>query len=662
MNSKINLKEIKKNFCFHHVKINENGDSEDIYFCKCGKKITQDTNIAKKDEITLENNVNGKNYYDNLDVLSRFDEGISVVCPKCKTNYFRAQNSQLVKPSNTDFYAYFDFEIEGNRVYLYKNKLKSSCTDKSKYVNLKETISYLCVDKETKKLFFKNYHDKKEVEFSLDNLLRVVQHFYENHQLSVVDNLIDVHRFLSELASIVVDSKNMDIVEGLMSQMIGKPGMDILMKVNTIFFGIIIYSNLSTIALTKGTVFLYDMLSNCKLPNISILNENNVTSPLKIFNFLVALENESIQEEIDLEKGENSKFIYTSKNGDGKRMELNFYLERFGFKKESSIDISEGELNVREDVKNKSVSKYIFNKIEKFNDYKSLIKFTKFISYEELINLVIKYDIDYIIKLYNKIEFRSDINSETLKQFIPLTLDYIRNQSLTRHTNKYDRGIIQRCERAEDVSLEECDSNTLTTEDEEVNLNYSLISNYSFNIYDDCSRILEELKWDKNKEFTKIKKQSELIEYHDKLVEHYNMLSDKEKYEKFKKFAEKFSFLEEYDESLKIKLLSTPAMVLKAAEELKNCAGSYVTRISQGKYLILMLEDKSKDRVEGDKNFMLGLNLSSATGLEFDQLKTVCNRLGSNRQKEMVMKYLEDKDISYREKNDLRITMNDTRI
>jgi hypothetical protein len=88
---------------------------------------------------------------------------------------------------------------------------------------------------------------------------------------------------------------------------------------------------------------------------------------------------------------------------------------------------------------------------------------------------------------------------------------------------------------------------------------------------------------------------------------------------------------------------------------MKNCAGSYVTRISQGKYLILMLEDKRPDRKESDTKFMLGLNLSSSTGLEFDQLKTVCNRLGSNRQKEMVMKYLEDKDISYREKSDLRV-------
>jgi hypothetical protein len=647
MNSKINLKEIKKNFCFHHVKINENGDSEDIYFCKCGKKITQDKNIAKKDEITLENNVNDKNYYDNLDVLSRFDEGISVVCPKCKIDYFKAQNSQIVKSSNTDFYAYFDFKIEGNRIYLYKNKLKSNCTDKSKYVNLKETISYLCIDKETKKLFFKNYDVKKEVEFSLDNLLRVVQYFYENNDLSVIDNLIDVHRFLSELASVVVDSKNMDIVEGLMSQMIGKPGIDILMKVNTIFFGIIIYSNLSTIALTKGTVFLYDMLSNCKLPNISTLTENNVTSPLKIFNFLVELENKSIQEEIDLEKGENSKFVYTSKNGDGKKMELNFDLERFGFKNENLVDISEGSINVREDIKNKSVSKYIFNKIEKFNDYKSLIKFTKFISYEELINLVIKYDIDYIIKLYNKIEFRSDINSETLKQFIPLTLDYLKNNSLTINNSK---SFVSQM-----LGRDELEEKEVLISGEGVKLNYSLLTSYSFTIYDDCSRILEELNWDKNKEFNKIKKQSELIEYHDKLVEHYNMLSDKQKYEKFKKFAEKFSFLEEYEGDLKIKLLSTPAMVLKAADEMKNCAGSYVTRISQGKYLILMLEDKSDKRVELDSKFMLGLNLSSTTGLEFEQLKSVCNRKASDRQKTMVMKYLEEKDISYKEINDLRL-------
>jgi hypothetical protein len=423
-----------------------------------------------------------------------------------------------------------------------------------------------------------------------------------------------------------------------MSQMIGKPGIDILMKVNTIFFGIIIYSNLSTIALTKGTVFLYDMLSNCKLPNISTLTENNVTSPLKIFNFLVELENKSIQEEIDLEKGENLKFVYTSKNGDGKKMELNFDLERFGFKKESSIDISEGEINVREEVKNKSVSKYIFNKIEKFNDYKSLIKFTKFISYEELINLVIKYDIDYIIKLYNKIEFRSDINSETLKQFIPLTLDYLKNNSLTINNSK---SFVSQM-----LGRDELEEKEVLISGEGVKLNYSLLTSYSFTIYDDCSRILEELNWDKNKEFNKIKKQSELIEYHDKLVEHYNMLSDKQKYEKFKKFAEKFSFLEEYEGDLKIKLLSTPAMVLKAADEMKNCAGSYVTRISQGKYLILMLEDKSDKRVELDSKFMLGLNLSSTTGLEFEQLKSVCNRKASDRQKTMVMKYLEEKDIS----------------
>jgi hypothetical protein len=655
MNSKINLKEIKKSFCFHHIKHNENEDSEDIYFCKCGKKITSENNLAKKDEITLENNLNSKSYYDNLDILSRFDEGTNVVCPKCKINYFKAQNTQIVKPSNSYFYGYFDFKIEGNRIYLNKNKIKSHCTDKSKYINLKELNSYICVDRETKKLFFKDYNSKKEVEFSLDTILKVLKYFYINNtdELSVIDNLIEVHRFLSELASIVVDSKNMDIVEGLMSQMIGKPGIDILMKINTIFFGIIVYSNLSTIALTKGTVFLYDMLSDCRLPNISTLTDNNITSPLKIFNFLVSLENEVIQKEIDSEKNENSNFVYTSKNGE--KMEINLELERFGFKnKENLINISEGSINVREDIKDKTVSKYIFNKIENFYDYKKLIKFIKFISYEELINLVIKYDIEYIIQLYNKIEFRNDINSETLKQFIPLTLDYLKNSSLTVNNSK---SFVSQM-----LGRDELEEKEVLISGESVKLNYSLLTSYSFTIYDDCSRILEELNWDKNKEFNKIKKQSELIEYHDKLVEHYNMLSDKQKYEKFKKFAEKFSFLEEYEGDLKIKLLSTPAMVLKAADEMKNCAGSYVTRISQGKYLILMLEDKSDKRAEMDSKFMLGLNLSSTTGLEFEQLKSVCNRKASDRQKTMVMKYLEEKDISYRETNDLRLGEREMRL
>ena len=196
---------------------------------------------------------------------------VNVICPKCKKDYSKQKNLQFVIPSNKYFFSQFDFIKEEDVVMLKKTKVKSSCTIKSRYVRFKNITSYISVNKKTKQLFYKSYNSKKEVEFSLDSIIDVLKEFYFESELNVVDNLISIHRFVSELASIVVDSKNMDVVEGLMNQMIGEPGIDVLFKVNSIFFGIICYSNLSTIALTKGTVFLFDMMNNCNMPNVSPL-------------------------------------------------------------------------------------------------------------------------------------------------------------------------------------------------------------------------------------------------------------------------------------------------------------------------------------------------------------------------------------------------------
>ena len=78
---------------------------------------------------------------------------------------------------------------------------------------------------------------------------------------------------------------------------------------------------------------------------------------------------------------------------------------------------------------------------------------------------------------------------------------------------------------------------------------------------------------------------------------------------------------------------------------MKNCAGSYVTRISKGEYLLAMVYDKTTERnLEEEMKFMVGFNVTSM-GLEFEQFKGPCNKSASNRQKEIMMKYLEDKDI-----------------
>lgn len=635
-------KNLKEKFFFHHIE-----DKKDIYFCTCGKKITQENNEANPEEVTMSVN---KSEYD-VDIMSRFDDVVNVVCPKCKKDFSKQKNLQFIIDSNKYFYSSFDFEINENLVKLKRVKVKSSCTSKSRYVRFKDSESYISVNKKTKKLFYKSYSRKKELEFSLDSIMHILKEFYfDKEELSVVDNLIAVHRFISEVASVVVDSENMDIVEALMNQMIGKPGVDVLYKINSIFFGIICYSNLSTIALTKGTVFLFDMMNNCNMPNAYTMSDKGVTSPLKIFNFLVSLENEKAQKEIESEKEEGSEFVYKTK--DNKLHNLKFDLKKWGFgdSKKSSIVKAEGRINVREDLKVKSVSKFIFNKIDKFNDYKRLIRFTKFLSYEELVSMVMKYDIQFIVNLFDLIEFRNDINYDSLKQIVSLTLDYLEN-GRTSYAFYSDRF-------SSSTSDSFVSKNGDTELKESVKINYAAVSNFSFYEYDDCVRMINALDWDRNKEFNKIKKVKELKEYHDKLVEHFNLLSDKAKNERFVQFAKKFKYLEEYVGDYKLTLLSQPKLVLDAAKDMKNCAGSYVTRISRGQYLLLLANDKSKERNFDEKSrFMLGLTVSNE-GLIFEQFKGDCNFPASNRQREMMKLYLEDKDISYKDVGDLRITRN----
>lgn len=637
----MDYKKLKNTFCFHH-----NEDEKEVYFCSCGKKIDNKNNEANPEEVVM--SIGSKEY--DADIMSRFDEVVNVICPKCKKDYSKQKNLQFVIPSNKYFFSQFDFIKEEDVVMLKKTKVKSSCTIKSRYVRFKDITSYISVNKKTKQLFYKSYNSKKEVEFSLDSIIDVLKEFYFESELNVVDNLISIHRFVSELASIVVDSKNMDVVEGLMNQMIGKPGIDVLFKVNSIFFGIICYSNLSTIALTKGTVFLFDMMNNCNMPNVSTLSDEGVTSPLKIFNFLVSIENEKAQKEIELEKNEDSEFVYKSKKDDNKFLKLNYDLKRWGFKGEekSAIVMSGGKINVRKELKEKSVSKFIFNKIQRFEEYKQLIKFTKFISYDELVVLVMNHDVEFLVRLFELIEFRDDISSNSLKQIIPLVLDFLKN-GRTVYDFAADRFVSGDNAQAKNSSVDY---------KEEVKINYNAITSFSFYEYDDCVRMINQLEWDRKKEFDKIKKISELKEYHDKLVEHYNMLSDRAKNERFVKFAEKFKYLEDYDGDYKLTLLSQPKLVLDAAKDMKNCAGSYITRISKGQYLLLLAQDKSKEKSSEEKaRFMLGLTVST-TGLQFEQFKGDCNFPASNRQREMMMSYLEDKDISYKDVGDLRISRN----
>ena len=198
------------------------------------------------------------------------------------------------------------------------------------------------------------------------------------------------------------------------------------------------------------------------------------------------------------------------------------------------------------------------------------------------------------------------------------------------------------------------------TEPEKIVIDYTLLRNFDLNEYDDSLRMIRTLNWDPNKEFYKIKRIKDLIDYHNQLTEHFNLLSNEEKNKDFNTFVMKYKILEEYDIEncpLKIKTIKTPNMLLDYAKSMKNCAGSYVNRVSDEKYVLCIISDIDNERKESEpKEYMLGFIVDKYGGLEFDQVKAACNVQGPDRFKKNVMDYLQEKEISYKELSDLKLS------
>jgi hypothetical protein len=295
--------------------------------------------------------------------------------------------------------------------------------------------------------------------------------------------------------------------------------------------------------------------------------------------------------------------------------------------------------------------------IKRFSDYEALIRYTKFISYQDLVNLVIKYDADFLLGLLNSVEFRYGMNMERLTQFINIAMSFLkRYKRITENpNNNEDFKFLRSAFKKPRLNFEQRTEEEKAKIEDDGKLDFSLLKYFDLGEYDDCVRMIGVLKWDANKEFYKIKDVTELETYHDQLVEHFNMLTDKQKNKNFADCTYKYKFLEEYNGDLKISVITNPDMLLSYAKSMKNCAGSYVNRIASGQYVLFIINDLSTDRKDSEPlQYMFGLTVNKHK-LEFDQVKAACNVQGPDRFKKQVMKYLEDKDISYKELSDLKL-------
>lgn len=593
----------------------------DRYFCSCGNINEKESDSNFEIDITYEE-------YLKLDFvdLSKISKRVKIKCPSCGLEYNKPEAYSRIKNLDQKFLEMFQLEENSKFVTLYKHRfwahLKSGdslaieCESKAISVSKKQKSS---------KVHYKRYSDSEFEKIDLSRIAdSMADFFYVDHEVEICENFIYVHDFISRIGAYASDATNIDIVNELLSEIKFGSGVDILRKIISVFLGIISYSNLSTIALTKGPKFLFDLMDSCQLPSSKFMEESGATSPLKIFNCLINLKNQQIQKHLD--EDDENKLGYKYVNDTGKEFNIFYDAKRFDGKN-NKVSIKSKKVFVRDEITERQISPFIFNKLKSFSDYENLIKYLRFITYEQLISLCMKYDKDFLIEVYRLIEFREDINYERLNQFIFLIEDFCKTTDINK----------------------------------EHSVEHSIVQKYDFNIYDDCQRMLVELGWDFDKVFYKIRRHERLLKFHDDLVKHRSYLNDKEINDRYSDFSNKFKYLEEYRGNISIKVIDLPKKLVEKAKEMKNCAGSYIRRVALGEYVAFSVFDNNPKRIaEEIYEYMMVLELGKY-GLEFVGVKGPCNIYGPDRLKSDVIEFLEKNDISYKEVPSIRLGVNNSK-
>lgn len=597
----------------------------DLYICNCGNiDFISPEKITYRISDDISTRFINNNYED--DHIKNFLSGKRILntrCSRCGKDLSSIEVTENLQNIDTLFFERFYIEDKKDSLTLFclRAGMNYNLNEKFKKILIKE--SYIKINKKSNKIFIKNFSEDKHIAITLSNVFNLVITFFtRNPETTYSDGYIFVHDWIGRVAKVIRDAKNMNIVEELLNYMIGKSGFDIIAKITVIFLSIILYPNLSTISLTKGNVFLFDLIANCDFPSLSYLRRKKATSPIKIFNTLIQLKNKSIQNKFDQEDVSKLDYINPLANKATTEIIKKIKEEKLNILNDAiHIKKNNGKVFIRDSVYKKSITPFWFSKIKKFSEYEQSMQWLRIVKFEQFIDLLNRYDFAFLLNTYKVLEFRDDLTFERIKQFLDLI---------------------------EDHCIE-----TFKQSDNEKIKNYDPVLSYNFNLFDDCYRMIEELRWDPKKVLFKIKKNKKLLELHENLIKHRSYISNSEINKRFIEFSNKFMFLEKYSENLdihlEIKLISTPEQLMSEAIKMRNCAGSYVRKVANGQYIAFMVYDKSPKRAKDDfYEYMMVLEITPL-GLEFVGIKSKFNKYGSNRFKEDVKKYLVDKDINFKD-------------
>lgn len=662
----LDYQEIKEKFSFYFEDEHKNH-----YFCNCGHRFFKDAESADKPEKKEE--VLHHDEFEYLYKMIEIAEQEELRCPGCNKNFLSKDHHAFLMLVGKFFIGGYAYEDKDDNLILKYGEAKpvkeiivsSSEEEEPNYqITFQEKIKHIRFEKESRRIYFKDYFSE-EKEFDLDEVIKVVGTFFEQG-VEIIYNLYHLHAFLWDLSKHVSDASNIDIVNGLLGEIrnqFSDAGIDKIKKIISIFFGIIKYSNLSTIALTKDVAFLYDMMKECDIPKPKVLIDNNVTSPIKIFNFLVKNYISKINDEINEDNKESHEFVFKSsvkmerelvrdeegnvlRREDGSEVDILHVMDD-GVEREmvvkyktndnykSKVKKSSGKFEVISAAEDGSISKFIFKHIRRFSDYKQIMRYFKFFNKQQVINLMQNYELDYLVTFIDLIYFRDLKDIKEFDRLSQIVLDFVKIKTL---------------EARPALNIEN------------VKLDYDFVRSFDFVIYDDTIMMMDVLKFDPKRHFFKIKTFPELEEYHDNVVHFFNTATDAEKNEEFQKFVSRFRYLEsreDYKGPIEFKLIHTPAMLIREGVVMRHSVGSYSRKVISKTYLIGQIYDRSPENEKAEKEldrFTIAFNFNERDGLEFDQMKGFGNQPASDRVRRLVMKFLVAKDISFKPLLDLKLT------
>jgi len=607
-------------------------EKSDVYFCNCGERFEVNGDELGNELVSESSSETSSALtQDDLEYLGLGDavkeislaSGKKTICPSCKKNIAVLSNQKKTFLTNQFFIGQFNFEPNKDEMKIEFEKIK--VITNNNFLYKKSEIKHLRFDVNLKKLFFKDFNND-EVEVDLNDAIKYSNKMFSTDIL-IIHEMMKLHSFIGELAKFVPDVQNTDIVSTLLNELRGNISInetfEIVAKISSIFIGLIKFSNLSTVAMTKGVKFLYDLMIECDIPDSKTMVESKATSPLQIFNLLIKNYIAKINEEVNEDNADIHEYTFKSKqviasDEDSvkvvnlkKEQELQIkYKKHDNYK--TKVKDSKGGYEVDKLSEDASASKFILKRIKTFSDFKQILKYFKFYSRKEIISLLQKRDLSVLTSVIDLIYFRDKMELKELYRVLDIIEDF---------ASKKD--------------------------------NY--ISEYSFTYYDDCIMMMEVLDFDPKREFNKIRKYNTLIEYHDNLVKYFNVVSDSEKNEKFLEFVDRFRYIEdnEVDSLIKVKLIDSPAMLIQEGVKMRHSASSYSKKVINNIYLIgQVFYDKPEEEIT---RFTIGFNFDKLKGIEFHQVKGAENKQGSNEFKTDLMEFLKKKNISFRPLKDLKI-------